>query len=127
MHKEVNTLANVLSESPYVQVFNDDRTDRPYFKREHLVLLEVEMIFGASHVAFTAEQKKWNGKNAGFTLLKNKKKFWYTGRDMGEAVLSKQIFVNDKTFKGSAYILDSHPDPVLRLSPFDAPNRTLIG
>ena len=127
MHKDLNTLANLRTEAPHVQVFNDDRSDRPYFKREYLVLFEAEIIFGASQTAFTAEQKKWNGKNAGFTLLKNKKKFWYTGRDLGEAALSRQIFVNDKLFKGSAYILNSQPDPTLRLCPFDAPNRTLIG
>ena len=109
-------------------ILNDKKTDKPIFKREYVVLLEVEAVFGATLTQFTMEQRKWDGKNP-LTSHSNsrRRKSTFMSKETDPAHFSITLFDNDLKFKGSDHIASVMPSANCKLFPFDATNRTIIG
>ena len=120
--------SNVKPDDVKLEVFNDREEQKPLFKREHLILLEVNFTSGASITPFTGEQRRWLGAGNICFSAKTKRKFLYTGRDIGIPVHSDAIIEpNSKAFLGSKKLPRRLPGAEQRLYPLDRYVRTLLG
>ena len=111
-----------------ISLFNDNETEKPIYKREHLIHFQMQGIFGVSGSMFNNELRNWDGCAAICFKSKNRKKMMYAGRDIGDTPFFKKV-IDEAThlFKGSAYIHVNRPPSDVKLYPIDAVNRTIIG
>ena len=124
--RDINAVANFKPGTDAVCIFNDVKTDRPHYRREHVTLIELRAVFGASMQPFTSEQRKWNGK-AGDLSSKGKRKYKFTGREVAKRELHPRMFDEDGNFKGSIFVNSIKPEVNYFLYPFDADARTILG
>ena len=123
---DVSTLANIGELN--ATVFNDKKEERPIFKREYMVLLEVEAIFGVAWNQFTIEQRKWDGKTPlSANANSRKRRTTFMSKETVDACHSTTVFDSNLKFKGSNVITGVTPSPNCKLHPFNATNRTIIG
>ena len=111
-----------------ISLFNDNASDKPIYKREHMIHFQMQGIFGISGTMFTNELRNWDGCAAICFKSKNKKKMAYAGRDIGDTPFSKKVICESTLlFKGSSFIPMTRPPADVKLHPIDANNRTIIG
>lgn len=121
-------MAKIASNDVDVTLFNDDCEDKPIFKREHLIHLELIGIFGCSENMFTTEMRQWTGSGDICFKSKSKKKMTYAGRDIGEALFSKKVIDEDSLcFKGKCALPMVRPRADTKLYPINSDMRTIIG
>lgn len=121
-------MVKVKSEDVDLSLFNDDHEERPIFKREHMIHLEVIGIFGCSEQMFTSNMRNWEGAGDICYKAKTKKKMSYACRDIGEAIFSNQVIDDDTlTFKGTDSLPARRPTVEVKLYPINAEMRTIIG
>ena len=125
--EDVNCLFKFEPTRDTVSYFNDAQKDKPEFRREHLLLIEIEGVFGASHLPFTADLKKWDGKKSSEVVGKGKRAARCIRMEMAEASLEAKIISSEKYFMGSGHIPSVKPISKMRLYPFDSENRVIIG
>ena len=127
-YKDLHVFSNVKPDDVQLEVFNDTEDHKPHFKREHLILLEVNFTSGASVSPFTGEQRRWLGTGNICFSAKTKRKYLFTGRDIGKAVHSNDIIEpTSKAFLGSKKLPRRVPGAEQRLYPLDRYVRTLLG
>ena len=127
-YKDLHVFSNVKPDDVQLEVFNDNEERKPLFKREHLILLEVNFTSGASVSPFTGEQRRWLGAGNICYSNKTKRKYLFTGRDIGKSVHSDTIIEpTSKTFLGSKKLPKHIPGAEQRLYPLDRYVRTLLG
>ena len=120
--------SNVKPDDFKLEVFNDNEEQKPRFKREHLILLEVNFTSGASVSPFTGEQRRWLGAGNICFNSKSKRKYVFTGRDIGVSMHSDAIIEpSNKTFLGSKKLSRSTPGAEQKLYPLNRYVRTLLG
>ena len=110
-------------------LFNDDKDDKPVFKREHLIHLQILGTFGVTDGNFSQDQRKWTG-NGDICIAKKqaKKRMSYSSRDVGQAKFSQAIIdPYTRLFRGSEYLRCEKPDAETKLYPMSRENRTLVG
>ena len=110
-----------------ISYFNDAQKDKPDFRREHLLLIEVEGVFGASQLPFTADHRKWDGKKAVEVVGKGKRAARCIRMEMEKPKIEARIISPENHFMGSRFIPSVKPLSKVRLHPFDAENRVIIG
>ena len=101
--------------------------NKPIYKREHVLLVEIEGVFGVSVQPFTAEQRRWDGKCALETMGRGKRQARCIRMEIEEAHLEEEIFTAEGIFKGSSSISAVKPKSAAKLHPFDAENRLILG
>lgn len=111
-----------------ISLFNDNESEKPVYKREHLIHFQVQGIFGISNSMFTNELRNWDGCAAICYKTKNKKKMKYAGRDIGDTPFSKKVIDSvTHLFKGSSSLPAARPPSDVKLYPLNTVNRTIIG
>ena len=107
-------------------MFNDDRVDRPYHEREHVIHLQVEGIFLTSEAIPGPELRKWKGERT-VCNQKNRKRMSFIGREEVLTYFPKFIFDSYNSFKGRDSIpLKELPAPRFALWPLITANRTIF-
>ena len=124
---ELNGLVRMEVNDESVCFFNDAKSDKPFYRREHVLLVQVEGVFGMSVQPFTAEQRRWDGKRALETLGRGKRQARCIRMEVEEAGLEERLFTSEGVFKGSSAISVSKPKASVKLHPFDAENRLILG
>ena len=109
-----------------LMVFNDEKEDKPVYRREHAIMFQMEIISGASTTPFTAEQRKWSGKSD--ICLNSKKRLTFVGVELGKTRMPDgMIDTRNKTFIGVQFLSSNRPEQDEYLLPLERDNRTLIG
>ena len=125
-YTEVSTLDKVAEKDVVLTLLNDDCEEKPVFKREHMIHLQITGIYGVTEGTFSASQKRWCGK--GDICYTAKKKHTYAGRDVGDTYFSKMVVnVENNTFNGIGCLPFSRPTADQKLVPMNRENRTVIG
>ena len=112
-----------------IVLLNDGLEDKPVFKREHLVYLQMTGTFGITEGSFSLEQRKWTGNgDICYNKKQNKKRMSFTSREVGCTKFSPAI-VDPKSgqFRGSRFLRCEKPKTDVKLYPMSRENRTLIG
>ena len=109
-----------------LNVFNDEKTGKPAYRREHLILFQTEIITGASLIPFTTEQRRWSGK--GDICVSSKKKVTFVGVELGEPKMPTGVIDPIRgIFNGTSSLPSDRPDANDYLLPLERENRTLLG
>ena len=106
-------------------VFNSEVAEGGPSTGSHLVILELHTVTGVSTGGFSAQLRKWNGK-ADIAIGKNKKKFFFSGLDIGETTHSVKV-VCKGVFTGIEFLPDKRPAMSDKLHPISCGNRTILG
>ena len=106
-------------------VYNSDAAKSVPSARNHLVVLELHTVTGVSTGGFSAQLRKWNGR-ADIMIGKNKKKFFFSGLDIGETTHSVKV-VRKGVFTGVESLPDKRPAVSDKLYPISCGNRTILG
>ena len=107
-------------------VFNDEKEDKPIYRREHVVMFQIEIISGASLIPFTAEQRRWSGKRD--ICLNSKKRLTFVGVELGKIKMPEgMIDARNNIFKGAQFLSSKRPEQDEYLLPIERDNRTLLG
>ena len=108
-----------------MKIYNDDKTERPMFYREHMLYLQCTGVFLTSEFLPGSDIKKWDGESV-FNNGKGKKKIRFIGREMDPQFISKLIVKSPWFFRGSEAIPADWPMENCNLWPIKTGNRTLF-
>ena len=102
--------------------------DKPVFRREHMIHLEIDAIFGVSDKQFTPDQRNWNGDGSIGYKSKGRKRISFATKDVGATLFSKAVVdIKADIFKGSLKLPSHRPPSGIKLYPINKNNRTFIG
>ena len=123
--RDLNYQCKFKEDLRFARVYNDDKSERPMFYREHLFYLQCTGVFLTSETLPGAEMKKWDGERIARSG-KGKKKVRFVGREMGPQFVSKMIIKTPWTFRGSESLPNDWPMENCNLWPIKTGNRTLF-
>ena len=124
-YRDLNYQCKFKEEHRFTGVYNDDKTERPMFYREHMFYLQCTGVFLTSETLPGAEIKKWDGERM-INKCKGRKKMRFVGREMEPQYISKMIIKAPWTFNGSESVPNDWPMENCNLWPIKAGNRTLF-
>ena len=127
IYENLFSLSKVLAQNVSITTMNDDKDQKPAFRREHLVHAEITGIYGSSASPFNASHHNWDGSAVSAQKAKGRKRMSFAGREIGRQFFSKLVCNDNDAFVGSKYLPSTRPTCDMKLYPMDRENKTIIG